>query len=311
MSFKDLKKNRANDFKKLQENVEGLKKNNFEADPNEWYPTVDKSGNGLATIRFLPKINEDDLDFARWWSHEFKDPTTGKWYIENCLFTLDESADPVMEFNKKLWDSVVNSDSAKDHPNRKQATRQARKIHFVSNIFVIDDPLNPENNGKCKKFKYGKWAMDKIEGVLFPKFAGKKSINPFDLWEGVNFNIEIFSEKKDGKFQRNYNNSNFDKEPSQLADDAKLEKIYEEYKDWSIKSYLSPKNFKSYADLKKRLDEVVGYDTGTWNAKSAEKQSFASSEPKQQKSVKQEVIADESEDFFNNLKRDIDDDIPF
>lgn len=315
MSFDNLKKNSAKLFEDAQKAVAALANPTFEKDPDDWYPETDKLGNGYAVIRFLPRIDEDDVDFCRWWSHEFQDKDTKKWYIENCLFTLGQGADPVMEFNKKLWDSVpglANDPAAKAHPNRQQATRQGRKVHFRSNIFIKEDTINPENNGKAKKFKYGKWAMDKIEAVMNPKFAADKKINPFDLWEGADFIIKIVSERKDGKLQRKYDNSIF-APPGPLADDKTLRKIYDSYKDWSVKAYVAPDKFKSYADLKKRLDEVVGYDTGLWNGKalapssSVRQPEYRSEEPKTSATLQRENITDESNDFFNSLK----DDIPF
>jgi hypothetical protein len=322
MSFKDLKKNRADSFKKLIDETEALNENDYAPDPDSWYPGVDKVGNGTATIRFLPAINDEDKDFIRWWTHNFQDPNTKKWYIENCLFSINKNADPVMAFNKKLWDSVEDSESAKLHPNRIQATRQARKINYRSNIFVVDDGVNPENNGKVKKFKYGKWCFDKIEGLMFPKFAGKKAVNPFDLWEGSNFVVEIFSEVKGGKKQRNYTGSHFETTVGPLADEKKMEEIFNSIQGWSLKAYLDPKNFKSYDELKKHLDEVVGYDTDKWTASGSrqvvnapvEAKKQAAVAPKTQKelpSAQEQAVeeGDNSEDFFNNLKDD--DPLPF
>ena len=315
VDFKNLKKNRAAAFEKLQEYNEQLNDSGFEKDPDDWYPGVDKAGNGLAIIRFLPAINDDDLDYVRWWEHNFQDPTTKKWYIENCLYTLNKGKDPVMEFNKKLWDSVEDSESAKEHPNRKQATRQARKTNYRANIFVIDDTVNPEHNGKAKKFQYGKWCQDKIDALIFPKFAGKTKINPFDLWDGANFVIEVTSEMKGGKKQRNYSTSHFEN-PGALADDKTMEEIFNSIQGWSLKEYLNPSRFKPYADLKKRLDEVVGFDTAKWTPNGirqtvrepeAQPKQSTSVAAKQQKEV-QASEQDESEDFFNNLK---DDAIPF
>jgi hypothetical protein len=310
VDFKKLKNNRLDNLKKLQEETQKLNETGYETDPDDWYPGVDKVGNGYALIRFLPRINDEDLEYSRWWSHNFQDPNTKKWYIENCRFTLDKSSDPVMEFNKKLWDSVEDSPSAKFHPNRIQATRQSRKINYRANIFVVEDGVNPENNGKTKKFKFGKWAFDKIEGLMFPKFAGKKAINPFDLWDGANFRIEIISETKDGKKQRNYSTSAFEK-PEPLASDDEMEKIFESIQGWSVKSYLSPSNFKEYDVLKKRLDEVVGYDTSLWTSKGLKKEEV--NLPKNTKKVEEkEDVSVESDDFFKSIRENSEEDtIPF
>lgn len=322
MSFKSLKQNAQKYTAALEEKIQDENKSGYESDPNDWYPGVDKAGNGQHLIRFLPRITDEDIEYARWWSFSFLDPNSKKWYIENCRFSLNKSSDPVMDFNKKLWDSVEDSESAKLHPNRVQARRQARKQNYRANIFVIEDGVNPENNGKVKKFKFGKWVYDKIDGLMFPKFANKKKINPFDLWAGANFRIEIFTERKDGENMRNYSGSGFES-PGPLADDDEMEKIFNQIagnQEWSIKKYLEESNFKSYDELLKRLDEVVKIKTSDWtpdltsiaqtsvnaNAGTFKKQD----QPKTAEVKTTNVPKDESSDFFANLKSG-DDAIPF
>jgi hypothetical protein len=325
LSFASLKQNRAKYTEILQNKITEENKTGYEADPLDWYPAIDKAGNGLHMIRFLPQISDDDIPYVRWWSHNFQDLKTKKYYIENCLYSLDKSADPVMEFNRKLWDSVEDSPSAKFHRNRIQATRQARKLNYRANIYVIEDSVNPENNGKVKKFKFGKWAFDKIEGVIKPKFTNKKPIDPFDLWTGANFRIEIFSETKDGKKQRNYSGCAFET-PEPLGDEDFMESVFNQIAgnpEWSIKKYLNKDQFKSYEELKKRLDDVVGFDTGAWTPEVSDnggsvnvsagsftsKNTLKVSETKPSEESKNPI--DQSNDFFANLKTDVDDDIPF
>ena len=108
-------------------------------DERLWKPTMDKTGNGYAVIRFLPAPKGEDLPWVKLWNHAFQGPT-GQWYIENSLTTLGNS-DPVSEYNSKLWNSGIESD-------KEIARRQKRKLSYYSNICVVSDSANPQNEGK-------------------------------------------------------------------------------------------------------------------------------------------------------------------
>lgn len=220
-------------------------------DTRFWKLERDKSGNGSAVIRFLPSAavdGDDSLPWVRVFDHGFKGPT-GKWYIEKSLTTLNQK-DPVSEYNTKLW----NESSDDNSPQRKQARAQKRRLQYISNILVVSDPKNPENEGKVFLFKYGKKIFDKITLLTNPQFDGDDPINPFDFWRGANFKIRIRT--VDG--YPNYDQSVF-AEPSAVSDnDSELEKIWKSQH--SLKEFVAPSSFKSYEDLKKRLDEVLGLD---------------------------------------------------
>ena len=216
-----------------------------------WKLERDKSGNGSAVIRFLPSAavdGEDSLPWVRVFDHGFKGPT-GKWYIEKSLTTLNQK-DPVSEYNSKLWNESTDDNS----PQRKQARAQKRRLQYISNILVVSDPKNPENEGKVFLFKYGKKIFDKITLLTNPQFEGDDPVNPFDFWRGANFKIRIRT--VDG--YPNYDQSVF-AEPSAVSDnDSELEKIWKSQH--SLKEFVAPSSFKSYEELKKRLDEVLGLD---------------------------------------------------
>jgi hypothetical protein len=234
--------------------AEKLKSKSYESDAtNEgfWSPTVDKSGAGYAVIRFLPACEGEDVAWVRYWDHGFKG-ANGRWYIENSLTSIGQE-DPVSELNSRLW----NASDKDDSPERKQARDQKRRLHYISNILVISDPANPENEGKVFLFKYGKKIFDKVDDLMHPnpEFEDEKPVNPFDFWGGANFKLKI--RKVEG--YRNYDKSEFEA-PTPLfnGDDKKLEAIYKELK--PLQPFLDKKNFKSYADLKKKLIEVLGAD---------------------------------------------------
>jgi len=248
--FSALKRNR-NSFDKLTKAIESTTQtteSGSKEDDRFWQPEVDKAGNGMAVIRFLPAPaadGDDALPWVRVFNHGFQGP--GGWYIENSLTTLNQK-DPVSEYNSILWNSGIEA-------NKEIARKQKRRLTYISNILVVSDPKNPENEGQIKLYKYGKKIFDKISEAMNPEFEDETPLNPFDFWEGANFKIKI----RQVEGYRNYDKSEFDK-PSALldGDDAKLESLWK--KEHSLKEFLDPKHFKPYDTLKARLDKVLGLD---------------------------------------------------
>jgi hypothetical protein len=246
MSFKDLKNQSklGTLTSKLIEHAEEIN-NKTQEDNRYWKLTVDKSGNGYAIIRFLPQPEGEEYPYVRLYSHAFQGP--GGWYIENSRTTLGKNeADPIAELNRVLWNSNTEA-------NKEIARKQKRKLTFVSNIYVVKDSANPENEGKVFLFRYGKAIFDKIEAARKPEFEDEEIVEAFDLWaKGANFKLK--ARNKDG--YRNYDSSEFDKPAALLEDDAELEKIWKS--EYSLSELVSEDKFKSYDELKKRLDYVLG-----------------------------------------------------
>jgi len=255
-SFDALKKNRSKSLDKLNEQLNKIGSKTSYANPDEgkyWKPTRDSAGNGMAIIRFLPAPGDEDMPFVRLWDHGFQGPT-GKWYIENSLTTLGLE-DPVGELNKRLWNSGNDED-------KKQAQKQKRRLHYISNVYIIKDSANPENEGKVFLYKYGKKIFDKLNDLMNPSFEDEKPVNPFDLWEGANFRLKI----RMFEGYPNYDKSEFDS-PSPLFDnDEKLEAIWKQ--EHSLKEVIDPKLFKSFEELKGKLYSVLGLDGGSIAARS-------------------------------------------
>lgn len=257
MNFSNLKKS-SKDFSGLLKEVEKLSNPTYEkaegAD-NYWKPTPDKAGNALAVIRFLPgpAVDGDDaLPWAQYWDHGFQNKRNGKWYIEKSLTTLGQK-DPVSEYNSTLWNSTSDDNS----PERKQARDQKRRLHYVSNIYVVSDPKNPENEGKVFLFKYGKKIFDKITKQMNPDLESEQKVNPFDLWKGANFKLKM---TRQSGFP-NYDESVFLAPAALNDDDSELESIWK--KEYSLKEIVDPKQFKTYDELKKRLNDVLGLTGST------------------------------------------------
>jgi hypothetical protein len=244
MSFADLKA-KANDMSALVGAAESTTEKKSYVDERMWKPTVDKAGNGYAIIRFLPAVEGDDLPWAKYWDHFFQGPT-GQWYVEKSLTTIGKD-DPVSEMNSKLWNTGIESD-------KDIARKRKRRLHYVSNIYVVSDPESPENNGKTFLYTYGAKIFEKIMNSMQPQYEDETAVNPFDLWKGANFKMKI---AQVAGF-RNYDRSEFGKAEALHTDDAVLEDIYN--KQHSLTEFTDVDTFKSYSELNLKLTRVLGED---------------------------------------------------
>ena len=293
-SFANLKRN-SSQFDKLTKAVESVNNQSVEAGSKEdtrfWQPEVDKAGNGMAVIRFLPAPSidgEDGLPWVRVFNHGFQGP--GGWYIENSLTTLNQK-DPVSEYNSTLWNSGIEA-------NKEIARKQKRKLTYIANILVVSDPANPSNEGQINLYKFGKKIFDKISEAMNPEFADETPVNPFDMWEGANFKLKI----RNVEGYRNYDKSEFaDKSALFDGDDSKLEELWK--KEYSLKEFLEPKQFKPYEVLKARLDKVLGFDGGAVAPKTKAEDASVSRKLSEDdlERIDRKSVADDDLDYFKSL----------
>lgn len=322
MNISDLRKmrqNKGNNAAKISEAFDKMSNKGY-SDDRVWKVTTDKDGNGGAVIRFLPATTKgdesDELPFVRVYHHGFKNPKNERWYIENSLTTFPGEADPMSEENSRLWEKG-------DEASKKLASAQKRKLSYYSNILVISDPKNPENEGKVFLFKYGKKIMDKIleKAKADPAFPDEPTFDVFDIFDGANFKLR---QKKVENFP-NYDSSAFDAQTELCGGDE--EKILEVLNaQYLLKELLARKNFKTYDELKKRVEYVMGR---TSNVKSEGEDSGSSSlvdefeqytakktveketETKAKKTVVDADDDDSAEAFFKSIAEETDDDIPY
>jgi hypothetical protein len=249
MSFSNLKKQSSlgSLTSKLVKEVEKMNNSSSGSDDRLWKPEVDKAGNGYAVIRFLPAPNGEELPWAKMYSHAFQGP--GGWYIENSLTTLGQK-DPLGEYNRELWNSGNESD-------KDTVRKQKRKLSYYSNIYVVQDKANPENEGRVFLYKYGKKIFDKIMEAMQPEFEDETPINPFDFWQGANFKLKI---KKVAGYW-NYDSSEFDRTSQLFEDDDAMEAVWE--KQHSLEQIVAADQFKTYDQLEARLKLVLGQKKST------------------------------------------------
>ena len=315
MSFANLKKQRGKSIEKISQKMEKFSGKKDYTDERIWNITLDDTKCGEAVIRFLPAPEGEDEEMVRIFSHFFQGK--GGWYVENSLSTFGE-ADPVGELNSELWNSVQHDDT----PERKQAKNQKRQTKYYTNIYVVDDPANPENNGKVFLYEFGPVIFERINSALHPKFKTTPRIDPFDLWEGANFNLRAYGvEKSIGGKKRivpEYDESAW-ASTGPLASDKEMEEIWKQC--YSLQELLDRKHFKTYDELKKKLNRVLGVssvpamptaeDLPTQEIKRAEKSAPAQKEASAPWDDDEadgyalpENVDDDSESFFKNLVND-------
>ena len=249
MDFESLKKSSSNFdaiTKALETKMtpENQQSNNKYQDDRLWKPELDKTGNGYAVLRFLPASNGEEMPWQRVWTHAFQDK--GGWFIENSLTTLNQK-DPVSEENTRLWNTGIDSD-------KDIARKRKRKLSYYANVYVVSDPKHPENEGQVRLYKFGKKIFDKITEAMQPAFEDEQAINPFDFWKGANFKLKI--RKVDGYW--NYDKSEFEGVTPLKESDDEIKAIWE--KQYPLKPFVDPSNFKTYDELKEKLNRVI---TGT------------------------------------------------
>ena len=285
--FSDFKRKSRSNLDDLSKKIQETSEKKSYKDDRFWRPELDKASNGYAVIRFLPAPPNEELPWAKLYSHGFQGK--GGWFIENSRTTLGEK-DPVSEMNSELWNSGIEAD-------KDIARARKRKLQYISNILVISDPANPQNEGKIFLYRFGKKIFDKIQEAMEPEFADEEKVNPFDFWGGANFKLKV---RKISGFI-NYDKSEFDSSSELFdGDDVQLEELWK--KQYSLTAFSDPSNFKSYDELKQRLMEVVGDDIRSNDGTSAP----TIEETSETLENKSESVAEETDalDYFERLAKD-------
>jgi hypothetical protein len=276
-------------------------------DDRFWQPTVDKAGNGYAVIRFLDSAEGEDVPFVRTFDHGFKGP--GGWYIEKSLTTIGKS-DPVTDYNNKLWETGLES-------NKEIVRKQKRRLHYISNVYVVTDSGNPANEGKVFLFKYGKKIFDKINEAINPPFDDEgrsmdhpnydptNSFNPFDFWEGANFKLKI----RQVEGYRNYDKSEFATPEPLFDDDKKIEKVWKTQN--KLMEFTDPSSFKTYEELQARLNKVLAENTSVNRATRAEDVEEAAPPKFKSKNYRSDDDDEDEDPPFNTSEDDDDGSLEF
>jgi len=306
--FSSLKKNSQSAIDRLSKEMTKVSdKKNYD-DDRFWSLERDKAGNGYAVVRFLPPVDGEDIPWVRVFSHGFQGK--GGWMIENCPTTVGKKC-PVCEANNELWNSGLES-------NKGIARDRKRKLSYIANILVVNDPANRDNEGKMFLYKFGKKIFDKLQEAMNPTSPDETKFNPFDLWQGANFKLKAHLESG----YVSYEKSGF-QTPSEVfdGDDKRLEALWKS--EHALQPFVAADQFKSYEELKGRMDQVLkggAVEGAATRAEEAEPDDFRSKMKSKPAPVAEETPAkkapakaaktddDEGEDAFAYFKKLADDD---
>jgi hypothetical protein len=305
--FASMKKNAQSAIDKLSKEMSKVSEKKNYDDDRFWSLERDKAGNGYAVIRFLPPVEGEDIPWVRLFSHGFQGK--GGWLIDNCPTTVGKKC-PICEANNELWNSGLES-------NKGIARDRKRKLSYIANILVVSDPSNRENEGKVFLFKFGKKIFDKLQEAMNPTAPDETKINPFDFWQGANFKLKAHLESG----YVSYEKSAF-QTPSEVfdGDDKRLEALWKSQH--ALLPFVAPDQFKSYEELKGRMDQVLkgGNEGSATRAEEAEPEDFRSKmkastaaavseeKPAKKAPAKAAKTEDDDEDAFAYFKKLADDD---
>jgi hypothetical protein len=245
--FAQLKKNsrKKDRLESLSKKAESGNKTSY-VDDRFWVPTREKSGNATATIRFLDSPAGEDEPYILYYQHGFQ--IGARWLIENCPTSIGKDC-PICAANQELWATDTKQ-------NKAIVSERKRKLNYVANIFVVDDPMNPENNGKVFLYRYGAKIHEKIKIAMNPEFEDEKPFIPFDFWEGADFKLRVTGKGRD----TNYDQSKFlTPKPFMEGDDAQIEAIWA--KEYKLQQFLDPKEYDEYDVLLGKFNKIVGNDS--------------------------------------------------
>lgn len=223
-------------------------------DERQWDLTTDEKGNGSAVIRLLPQKDINQIPIVKFFEHyiRFVDKTGNvKYYRAKSPQTIGKPC-PVSDIYYEL--NAIGTDEAKEF-----ARQISRKTKFASNVYVIKDNGNPDNNGKVFYWTYGVKLLDKIKAVLNPSedliAAGIQPINVFDPIDGANM-ILVRTKKSKNDFP-SYDNTTFDK-PSALFTDIEEAKRFIEENCYDLNEIiLGEDTFEPYEKLLAKFKKAI------------------------------------------------------
>ncbi len=158
-------------------------------------------------LRLLPYTPKPEDTFFHYFTHGWKSKATGQ-YVSAFSPTTFQERDPIAEARFKIWSQA--SEQEKEQIKKNGIRRQEK---YLVNVYVVEDPVNPENNGKVKVLRYGKQIHGIIESAISGEDADEFGAAVFDLSDnGVDFKLRVTSDIEiAGKAIPTYTKSRFGK----------------------------------------------------------------------------------------------------
>lgn len=240
------------------------------------------------TLRLVPFLKDPKKTIFHHYIQGWESRSTGQ-YVSYLSPTTYEEKDPISEERFRIL--KTGSDELKE------AVKNVRRNeNWMVNVYVVDDPTNPENNGTVKILKYGKQLHKIIDSAIQGEDEAEFGSRVFDLGpNGVNFKVKCETQ---GDFA-SYTSSRFTSPIDLKLDAEKINTILESAFD--LEAMFTRK---TYAELKEEFDKHF-YCKGTEvvkEEKSASKADTSSSSPEQTEKIEPDVVADElSDEEINSL----------
>ena len=207
-----------------------------------------KGGSNVYVIRILPYIKEPSNTFFEYNSYSWTDTNTGKWVSEVSPTTFNERC-PITEEKIKAKNSKNISEDIKNKLNDIKFKKQ-----WLVNAYIIDDPVNPQNNGTVKIIRMGKQLFDKIYSAIDdenPENLGDNIYLKPENTEGYNFKIVV----EQGPKFITYVKSDFSRKMTLIDELDSKEKIDEILNNTFDLTHVLP--VKSYQELSEILNEFL------------------------------------------------------
>ena len=284
------------DWNSLKENLqkdaltEGNKK--YEVDDRFYKLSRDKNDNGGALIRFV--VDKNSKPFVKMTKITARHPkeTGNKRFVSEWSPLTIGKPDPFNEKFIKLWT---------EEGRKEEAKKYSRAFRYITNIVVIKDPANPENEGKTFLLDMSPTLFQKLKEAIEPTEAeialGAESKAVFDPINGYSFLLKV-SKANTGFLS--YETSKFKEETSAIYKNvAEAEKEIKK-NTYDLSEFLKPENFLSYEELQQKLAWFDGGDakeTAEETAKETVKET-----PKQEDELDVETVETDSTDSDKELE---------
>ena len=211
---------------------------NQSSGPSKFKEFLKLSPGNTTVVRLVPNTKSPEKTFFHYYSHSWESFSTGRFMSVISPQTFGER-DPISE----VYLSIQKHGSEEE---KKKHRVLARRENWLVNVYVVNDPVNPENNGEVKILRYGKQLHKVIMDALQGDEAEEVGERMFDLSEkGCNLRIKC---ERQGDFPT-YVSSKFAL-PGTLEGVEDSSEVYE-----SVHSLDDIYTVKSYDDLKQTLDE--------------------------------------------------------
>jgi hypothetical protein len=191
------------------------------------------------TVRLLPYTPDPGKTFFHYYNHGWVSYATGQ-YVQNLSPQTFGERDPIAEERYKVLRT-----GNEEEKERMQAVKRLEK--WLVNVYVIDDPTKPDNNGKVKMLRYGKQLHKIITEAIEGEDAEEFGPRIFDLGpEGVSLKIKV----EDQGGYPTYVSSRFTTAGKIEVSEDEQKKLYDNV--FNLEEVFT---LKSYDELKQMLNE--------------------------------------------------------